>query len=145
MSVNGPTVQISTGPCRTRLFSRRTVLVTTKVIVFFLWRVDPADDEETMLRRNAAVIKDIEKDIPVYHTRCMRRQFQEKVSRLSSSKPAVLCALYHELTGDASCSANSQQKAVDDRLRFILTSDDPDLVWNLRELNNGQPEQFSHF
>ena len=50
-----------------------------------------------------------------------------------------------ELTGDSVSSVTSRQKAVDDRLRFVLTGDDPDLVWDLRELNSGRPEQFSRF
>ena len=75
----------------------------------------------------------------------MRREFQEKANRLCSAKPAVLRFLHAQLTDDASAPTHECQKSVDERLQFVLASDSPDLVWDLRELNNGRSQQYDHF
>ena len=64
---------------------------------------------------------------------------------MCSAKPAVLRSLCAQLIGDASVPMHECQKSVDERLQFVLASDDPDLVWDLCELNNGRPQQYDHF
>ena len=66
---------------------------------WFLWRVDPDLSANDELLRSNKCISDVKKDIPVYHTRAMRRQFAEKAGWICDPKPSQLRALYRELTG----------------------------------------------
>ena len=55
----------------------------------------------------------LKSQLPVYHTRAMKRQFAEKAGRMCSLKPAQLRTVYRELTCDSSLSEDSVAKAVD--------------------------------
>lgn len=50
--------------------------------------------------------------------------------------PALLRNLYHDLTGDATVASNSITKELDERLRWMLTLQDPNITVDLR-INNG--------
>ena len=48
----------------------------------------------------------------------------------------MLRTLYYDLTGDTSTASNSICKEVEDRLRIMLTLEDPSIIVDLR-INNG--------
>ena len=65
--------------------------------VHFLWKVTDSSDQE--FSRSQGTIEGAKDDIPVYHTRAMKRTLFAKFGRVTSSvKPVVLRALYKELT-----------------------------------------------
>ena len=54
-------------------------------------------------------------------------------------------AAYRRLTGNASAPDSTEQAEVDSRVAQLLDTEDPDLVWDLRVLNEGRPEAFTVF
>ena len=60
-------------------------------------------------------------------------------------KPGYLREIYKRLTGDASASRTADEAEVDACVRLLLDSKDSSIVWDLRELNKGQPEKYSFF
>ncbi len=48
----------------------------------------------------------------------------------------MLRTLYYDLTGDTSTTSNSICKEIEDRLRLMLTLEDPSIIVDLR-INNG--------
>ena len=78
-------------------------------------------------------MSDVKKQLPVYHTWAMKWVFAQKAGWICSLKPAQLRALYRELTGDSSATEDSVSKAMDSRIQFVMSSEDSNLVWDLRE------------
>ncbi len=67
-----------------------------------LWRVPVDFSVEDALTQNQRVIDKL-KDLPVYHTRAMRKEFISAYGRfMNNTKPVVLRAIYRDLTGDSS-------------------------------------------
>ena len=81
----------------------------------------------------------IEPQVPVYHTRAMRKKFNKEIGVLNSTdvKPHVLRHVYRTLTGDASKEIDCAE--IDQRVRLAIETEDPDLIIDLRHLNNGRP------
>ena len=110
--------------------------------LLFIWRVQPGASEGEILTKSAAVIGTIQKDMPEYHTPQMRNVFHDRFSLLCPNvQPRVLRSIYRELSGDNT----NAEKLVDERIKFLLSSDDPDLVWDLRSLNEGQKGKYDLF
>ena len=84
------------------------------------------------------MLKKVEPDIPTYHTRAIRRQFQKQVKLLSPPPPTpphVVRHIYKSLTGET-CSELSCQE-IDERVHLAVETEDPDLVIDMRHLNKG--------
>uniref|UniRef100_A0A7M5XFY4 Uncharacterized protein n=1 Tax=Clytia hemisphaerica TaxID=252671 RepID=A0A7M5XFY4_9CNID len=84
------------------------------------------------------MLKAVEPEIPIYHTRAMRKQFHEEVKLISSKTPAhVIRHIYKTLTGDLSSEPISQE--IDERVQLAIETEDPDLLLDLRHLSKGRP------
>lgn len=70
---------------------------------------------------------------PTYSTRAMRGEFVQCYGRFTHDKPALLRELYRRLTGDSSSSDNATEAEVDEQVSQLLDSEDPNLIWDLRE------------
>ena len=71
-----------------------------------------------------------------FSSRKMRSDFMEKYS--SEVKPHILRDMYRFMTDDATAPETSSQAAIDERVMdFFASSDDPDLVMDMRA-NNGR-------
>ena len=104
----------------------------------FVQRCHPEADKDEEYTQLLRFLAKIEPDIPVYHTRAMRREFKEELSKLKVDLPShALRYIYSRLTGDASSELQSEE--IDDRVRLAIESDDPDLIVDLRHLNQGRP------
>lgn len=79
--------------------------------------------------------------LTVYATRAMRKDFFEKYAKTNGNqKPAILRSMYRYLTGNSFSAANEQEESVDLRVaEYLLKSDDPKLVLDLRKYN-GRPQ-----
>ena len=67
----------------------------------FIWKIPEHVTLENALTENQRVVSKILQDLPMYHTRCMRREFVSKFGRISpTTKPFVLRGMYRELTGE---------------------------------------------
>lgn len=49
------------------------------------------------------------------------------------------------MTGDVSASRTADKAEVDARVRLLLDCEDPSIMWDLRELNKGQPKKYTFF
>eukprot|EP00117_Sycon_ciliatum_P005124 scpid36606/ scgid9200/ len=108
--------------------------------LWWCWKVEEADTDRT-----AKVVDGLKQDISVYHTRAMRRAFVSRYGMLSSTSPTVLTEMYREPTGDQSALSCTVTTAVHQRLKAALDAQDPDMVFDLRELNSGRPEKYQPF
>ena len=110
--------------------------------LWFIWRL-PSDLAKQNTCKAKSVLDNIEKGIAVYHTREMRRQFSNRynlLTKTSACSQVVLINMYQSLTGDVSSTSISQ--GVQDRLKIMLDSQDPDVCFDLRHHNSGHPETF---
>ncbi len=106
----------------------------------FLFRF-ARDDLDHDDNKTVATVTSIKEKIPQYATRQARHDFKETFTLgMPKAKPAMIRAMFRMLTGDQTAPANAGQRKVDDRLLvFLLFSDDPNLIYNLRA-TNGQVE-----
>ena len=98
-----------------------------------------------MLNENGHVTTEIQKSISVCHTRAMRREAIHSFGHLCNAKPAVLCELYHRITGGFLASTNVQQEQVDERVRLALDCEDEEIIWDLCEKNEGKLAKYDIF
>ena len=73
----------------------------------------------------------------------MHHEFISSFGRVTGTKAAVLCEAYKRLTGDLPAAENQTEHEVDERLREVLDSEDPDLIWDLRVNKEGRPEKYT--
>lgn len=94
-----------------------------------------------------AVVHKIESSgtIPSFHTRAMRKEFMYRFSLVTKISPAVMNQLNQYLTVDPSVMSAQASKEVQARLKLLLETQDPDIVYDLRHFNEGRPESFTEF
>ena len=119
--------------------------VSGKTTLNFVWRV-PVYDEKTEVLNKSSELKDsILKEIPLYHTRAMRREFVQSFGSVCNVKSCVLREAYKRLTGDATTPEDSTEKGISKRISEALDMFDPELLVDLRVNNAGRPEQYELF
>ena len=111
--------------------------------ISFIWRIPASLTETELLQKNASIQQELKTKLPKYHSRAMRREFIHTFGTVTHAKPAFLTEAYRRLTGDASASDTTEQAEVDSRVAQLLETEDPDLVCDLRVLNEGRPETFT--
>ena len=84
------------------------------------------------------------KDVPVYHSRVMKRKFMEVAESLDINNRAKLRKLYQVATGDSSAAPSLDQAAVDERLDRFLELGDPTIIVDMRNFNK-RPACFDAF
>ena len=76
----------------------------------------------------------------------MKRNFLQKVTLLCDNvKPMEARCIYKDLTGDLSAPETSEQRVIDEKVKTALELQDPDIITDLREHNQGQPIKYSLF
>ena len=145
----------SPGDARRRHEFMKQIVVPVKCVKFtysgskehlvFLWKVDNYDTESQILSKNMEVSSRLRKNLPVYHTRAMRREFLSMFGKQIHGKTGFLREAYKRLTGDSSASINYTTSEVDKRISNILEMEDSDLICDLRFNNTGQPEKYEKF
>ena len=113
--------------------------------IHFIWRLPTDSSEEELVQRNAAVMDRLKTDLPVYHTRPMRKAAVGSFCRVCGVKPAFMRELYRKLTGDASSSHDAAEALVDERVRLALDTEDSEVIHDLRHYNEGRPEKYQVF
>lgn len=113
----------------------------------FIWKApDDASAESGSCVENIRVIEEIKKELPVYHTRAMRKEFYNMYGRLTPhTKPYILRSIYQCLTGDTSASRTTAEEEIDERMAEALAMEDPESVVDLRELNKNGSDRYSVF
>ena len=98
------------------------------------------DSISSVLKSCQPIIEDIKKDLPVYHTRAMRKAVFEKFGQVTPNvKKSVLRHFYRDLTADQSGSSSLSEQEVDERLCALFELEEPDLIYDLRAQNSGRP------
>jgi hypothetical protein len=114
----------------------------------FVWRL-PARTSERCRSENctkqARVISQLDKQMPEFHTRAMRREFRELMSLVDGVNDQVARFVYRLLSGDQSAAHDGAEGVVDERTQQILQMGDEDLVMDLREINRGRHGVFDLF
>ena len=94
----------------------------------FVWRLPTDSSKEELVQRNTTVMDKLKGDLPVYHTRAMRKAAVGSFGRICGVKPAFMRELYRKLTGDASSSHDAAEAVVDERVRLALDTEDPEIM-----------------
>ena len=76
------------------------------------------------------------KNFPKYHTRQIQKDFIQTYGKLVKSSKSVLHDIYQELSGDTSAPLSKNEHLMQKHItKFILTSDDPEIIIDLRKTN----------
>lgn len=108
----------------------------------FFWKVPNDGTDRQLSDRVAAVLK---QDMPTFHTRALKAEFQSRFGNVAKITPAIRRAIYRSLTDDSSANDNAISNALDNRMAVAINSEDPDLAVDLREMNEGRPEKYEVF
>ena len=81
----------------------------------------------------------VDKEIPIFHTQAMRKEFRQFCGRLCNVKPAALRAVYKKFVGDHSAAEIATEAEIDTRIRLFLVAEDEDIVLDLCNINPGRP------
>ncbi|XP_078597452.1 uncharacterized protein LOC144873716 [Branchiostoma floridae x Branchiostoma japonicum] len=109
----------------------------------FIWKVPPSKESRDFNLSNR-LMHEVEKNVPVYHTREMHKKFNDRFALITSAKPVVLREMYQFLTNDASVEECQLSKDIRQRLKILLDSEDPDLIVDMRSLNE-KKESYEEF
>lgn len=95
--------------------------------------------------KSQAIVRKVENTILTYHTCAMRKQFAQDFQLLVRIEPKVMRNMYRCLTGDSAASHDTDQAVVDERVQHVICLQDPDIVADLRNLNEGRKEKYQVF
>ena len=107
--------------------------------LYFIWKYSSDDSFEKIFDNSTCVVESIKPQLPVYHTRAMRKSMFAKFGRLTSAvSPATLRYFYRDLTGDNSSASNISEAEIDSRVQQLLDMEpeDPQTIVDLRSLNS---------
>ncbi|CAB4038595.1 Hypothetical predicted protein [Paramuricea clavata] len=93
----------------------------------FVWKVPNHCSAEDLANRNMQVVRDIEKDIPMYQTRFARREFCETFGKFSGTPSHILREMFKQLTGDKSASEYLSEAQIDERVKTAILSEDNEI------------------
>ena len=70
--------------------------------VQFIYKVPVSFSEQDKITMGMRMLKKIQPEIPIFHTRAVRQKFQKKVTLIGSSNitPHMLRHIYHTLSGN---------------------------------------------
>ncbi|UZO26794.1 uncharacterized protein OCT59_019007 [Rhizophagus irregularis] len=85
------------------------------------------------------------KSLPKYSTRQMRKNVINKYSLYTRLSPAILCTLYQDLTGNAISNSNLISQEVQERIKLMYETQDPNIVFDLRKNGGFKGTKFDEF
>ena len=101
----------------------------------FQWKI-PSESSCRSDTSNARVIFRLNEQMAKYATRAMKKEFIDKYSQRVKIPKMVLRKIFCELSGDLSSSKTAEQRIIDERVaEFLVTSDDPSILLDMRALN----------
>ena len=107
-------------------------------VMHFIQKISENSTADSRVTTAVRMVTKIEPEIPVYHSRAMRKVFSKQLQSIHSCsiQPHILRHIYRELTGDASREISRAE--IDQRVQLAIETDDPDLIIDLRHLNGGR-------
>ena len=121
----------SPSDARRRYDYNHSLVVPTKCVLYsysgsrnhlhFVWNIPNDLSETDLLQRNMMIQKELQKNLPILHTRAMRREFICAFGVPTHAKPAFLREAYQRLTGDATAANTAEEAEVDKGLQNYWT------------------------
>lgn len=112
----------------------------------FVWRVPDDFSVEAAVTVNQGVVAKLMTEMPIYHTRAMKKDFISHYGLLlPETKPYMLRSIYKELTKDLSGSRTFDESQIDARVKEALDAEDIDIIIDLREMNEGRAAKYDDF
>jgi hypothetical protein len=112
----------------------------------FIWKAPKYVSVEACSSENVQLVEEIKNEIPVFHTRMMRQEFYDMYGRISpKTKPYILRSIYNSLTGDCSAARTTSEEEINQHAAETLSMEDPDILVDLRKLNNNGKDNFDVF
>ena len=112
----------------------------------FIWRLPDDFSVEATVSINQQVVCKLNERLPVFHTRVMKKEFVTHYGLfMPGVKPYLLRSIYRELTNDASGSRTTKEEDIDERIKEALSSEDLDIIIDMRELNEGCVAKYDTF
>ena len=111
----------------------------------FLWKIRQVSNASELFKTKERLRETVKAQLPIYHSRAMKREFMFKFGTISKTSTALLRKMYKELTNDSSASANLSVQEIDDRVQQALEHEDAEITWDLRLSNKGRPEKYEAF
>ena len=83
-------------------FQKRLIFLCRLPGVQFTYKVPVSFSEQDKITVGMRMLKKIQPESPIFHTRAIRQKFQKKVTLIGSSniKPHMLRHIYHTLSGN---------------------------------------------
>ena len=105
----------------------------------FIQKISENSTEDSRVTMDVRTVAKIEPEIPVYHSRAMRKVISKELQSIHSCSIQlhILRHIYRESTADASREISRAE--IDQRVQLAIETDDPDLIIDLRHLNEGRP------
>ena len=98
--------------------------------IHFIWKVEEDDDESNLINKCCSIIRQIEREVPIYERRITKREFINAFGFVSN--PVTLRGIYHKLTGDQSAASSVNESEIDRRFKYAVLSEDPGIFTDLR-------------
>ena len=112
--------------------------------LLFLWKL-PVHAERSD-SKDAAAILQLKKLVPEFHSRRIKREALESLSKVAAVDKAILRHLYSILTSDGSAPHDDRQRKMDERCaEFFASGGDLELWPDLRALNGNDGDKFNEF
>ena len=112
----------------------------------FIWRLPDDSSVEATVSVNQQVVCKLNERLPVFHTRAMKKEFVTHYGLfMAGVMPYLLRSIYRELTNDASGSRTTKEEDIDERIKEALSSEDLDIIIDMRELNEGRVAKYDTF
>ena len=96
----------------------------------FVWKVDEVDDESNLINKCCSLVRQIEREIPIYKRRITKREFMNAFGFVSN--PVALRGIFRELTGDKAATSSANESEIDRRFQYAVLSEDPGILVDLR-------------
>lgn len=114
--------------------------------VNFAWKV-PDCQSERKTEEDVKIVSKLKQDIKIFSSQRTRKNFCDKFTMATKSRPSIDRGFWKKLTGDCSAAPNSATADVDERVaNFLLHTGDTELIYDMRSHNGRTPnEDFNEF
>ncbi|CAJ0824720.1 14777_t:CDS:2 [Entrophospora sp. SA101] len=109
----------------------------------FVWKISQINEHDK--NKETRNISKIYEEIPIYFTRQMKKSVINKYSLLIKASSSVMKVLYQDLTGDVSKPNDEQSKDIQERIKLMLDTQDPDIMIDLRKTIGERSTKFDIF
>jgi hypothetical protein len=96
----------------------------------FVWRINETDSESDLINKCCAVIRKIEREVPIYERRITKREFLNSFGFVAD--PFAMRGIFRELTRDQSAASSMSEREIDKRFNYAVLSEDPGILVDLR-------------